>query len=272
VGHTPDEEAWRLLAVKDGQGLSGQTPGSSDTEIVILPDPRALAREAARRFTGLAVQAASDRGRFAVALSGGTTPRLLYRLLAREPYRGVIPWAQVHLFWADERSVPVTDPESNFHMVSDVLISHVPIPAPNVHRVPAELEPEAAAHAYEDLLFAFFGGPSPQFDLILLGLGGDGHTASLFPGSSAVQETERLAVVVEAHYQGRPSQRVTLTLPAINAARQVFFLVSGSAKASITQAVLEGPKGEFPAQHVRPTGGVLTWLLDAAAAHMKSSR
>ena len=243
-----------------------------DREIVILPDPPALASEAARRFAGLAVQAATDRGLFAVALSGGTTPRMLYGLLSREPYRRAVPWARVHLFWADERCVPVTDPESNFHLIGEALICRVPIPAQNVHRMPAELGAETAAHAYEDLIFAFFGGPSPQFDLVLLGLGGDGHTASLFPGSSAAQETERLAVAVEADYQGRPAQRVTLTLPAINAARQVIFLVSGSAKAGIVQAVLEGPEGEFPAQRVRPTSGQLTWLLDAAAAaHLKSS-
>ena len=272
MGRTPDEEVWRLLAVKDGQGVSGQTHSASDPEIVIVPDPQALAVEAARRFTGLAVQAATDRGRFAVALSGGTTPRMLYRLLAREPYRRAIPWARVHLFWADERCVPIADAESNFHLVSEALISHVPIPAQNVHRVPTELGAETAAHAYEDVLFAFLGGPSPQFDLVLLGLGSDGHTASLFPGSSALQETERLAVAVEAHYQGRPSQRVTLTLPAINAARQAIFLVSGSSKASIVQAVLEGAAGESPASRVRPTMGPPTWLLDAAAAaHLKSS-
>jgi 6-phosphogluconolactonase len=241
-------------------------------EIVILPDPLALASEAARRFAGLAVQAATDCGRFTVALSGGTTPRMLYGLLSTEPYRGAIPWARVHLFWADERCVPVTDPESNFRLVSEALICRVPIPVQNVHRVPAELGAETAAHAYGDLLFTFFGGPPPPFDLVLLGLGGDGHTASLFPGSSAAQETERLAVAVEADYQGRPAQRVTLTLPAINAARQVIFLVSGSVKAGIVQAVLEGPEGEFPAQRVRPTAGQLTWLLDAAAAaHLKSS-
>jgi 6-phosphogluconolactonase len=237
-----------------------------DPEIVIFPDPPALAREAAQRFTDLAQEAVASRGRFSVALSGGSTPGALYRLLAEDPYRGQVPWRQVHLFWGDERCVPPDDPGSNFRLASEALIDRVPIPADNVHRVPGELEPEAAARAYERDLTDYFCGPRTRFDLVLLGVGGDGHTASLFPGSAALQETGRLALAAEAHYEGRPASRVTLSLPAINSARHGWFLVTGSAKAGIVQAVLEGEATDLPAWQIRPTAGALTWLLDAAAA------
>jgi len=240
-----------------------------DAEIVIMPDPEALAREAAQRFKTLALEAAESRGRFSVALSGGSTPDALYRLLAEEPHRGQIPWEQVHLFWGDERCVSADDPGSNFRLANQALIAHVPIPPENIHRIRGELEPQAAARAYERELQDFFCGPKPRFDLVLLGLGGDGHTASLFPGSGALDETERLAVAVEAHYQDRPAQRVTLTLPAINTARQILFLVTGSTKAEIVQAVLEGPDGCFPAQRIHPSAGQLTWLMDEEATRSR---
>ena len=237
-----------------------------EAEIVVVPDPEVLAREAAQRFADLAREAVEFRGRFSVALSGGSTPGGLYRLLAEEPYRAQIPWDGVHLFWGDERCVPPDDPGSSFRLAEDTLIARVPIPPGNVHRVPGELGPEAAARVYETMLQDFFCGPRPRLDLVLLGLGEDGHTASLFPGSSALDENERLVAPVTAFYQDRPAQRVTLTLPAINGARQILFLASGKAKANIVQAVIEGPVGQFPAQRVRPTAGQLTWLLDTAAA------
>lgn len=237
-----------------------------DAEVVVMLDQEALAHEAAQRFAHQALDAVESRGRFSVALSGGSTPGALYRLLAEEPYRGQIPWEQVYLFWGDERCVPPDGPGSNYHLADEALISRVPIPSENVQRVRGELEPQSAARAYAKALYDFFCGPRARFDLVLLGLGNDGHTASLFPGSAALQETERLAISVEAHYQDRPAHRVTLTLPAINTARQVTFLVNGSAKAGIVQAVLEGPAGRLPAQQIRPTAGALTWLLDAAAA------
>ena len=230
------------------------------------PDPAALAREAAQRFTYLAREAVDSRGRFSVALSGGSTPAALYRLLAEEPYRAQIPWTQVHLFWGDERCVPPDHPDSNYWLASETLISHVPIPSVNVYRVRGELEPELAARAYEKTLQDFFCGPRTRFDLVLLGLGNDGHTASLFPGSDALHERERLAVAVEARYQDRPVHRVTLSLPVINTARQVLFLVTGRAKAGIVQAVLEGPEGLLPAQQIRPTAGQTAWMLDREAA------
>lgn len=236
-------------------------------EIVVVPDPDELAHEAARRFTRLALEAAAAAGsQFSVALSGGSTPGALYRRLAEDPHRQRIPWEQVHIFWGDERCVPPDHPGSNFRLADEALLSRIPVPPGNVHRVHGELEPEAAAHAYAAELRAFFGAQWPRFELVLLGLGGDGHTASLFPGSAALQETARSVVAVTAHYQNRPASRVTLAPPAINAARQVLFLVTGTAKAEIVQAVLEGPAGRFPAQQIHPTAGQLTWLVDAAAA------
>jgi 6-phosphogluconolactonase len=241
-------------------------PAVMGAELVIVPDAAALACEAAQRLAGLAQEAVESRGRFSVALSGGSTPGTLYRLLAEEPYRSQILWAQVHLFWADERCVPPDDPGSNYRLVYDTLIAHVPVPPGNVHRVSGELGPKAAAKAYDREMRRFFGGPRPRFDLVLLGLGSDGHTASLFPNSEALEETERLAVATTAFYDNRPAERMTLTLPALNAARQVLFLVSGLEKAEIVQAVLADVAGRLPARRIRPVAGRITWLLDAAAA------
>jgi len=236
-----------------------------DDEIVVLSDVAAVADEAARRFSALAAEAAGARGRFSAALSGGSTPGALFRRLAGEPYRSETPWSQVHLFWSDERCVPPDDPESNYRLAGSALLSHVPIVADQVHRIRGEMAPERAAQVYELALQDFFCGPLARFDLVLLGLGEDGHIASLFPGSAALLERERLAVAVEAHYQDRPAQRVTLTLPAINSAREILILVTGRAKAEIVQAVLEGPDTGLPAQLVRPTAGQVTWLLDDEA-------
>lgn len=241
-----------------------------DAEIVVVPDAETLAHEAARLIAELAREAVAFRDRFSVALSGGSTPGRLYSLLAGEPYRAQVPWEQVHLFWGDERCVPPEDPGSNFRLAQEKLIAHVPIPPENVHRVRGELGAQAAAQNYEQTLEDFFCGPRPRLDLVLLGLGEDGHTASLFPGSSLLAETERLVAPTRALYQDRPAERVTLTLPAINAARQVLFLVAGSDKAKAVQAVIEGPAGQLPAQHIRPTAGQLTWLLDAPAASLLS--
>jgi 6-phosphogluconolactonase len=235
-------------------------------EIVITPDAATLAHHAAARTVNLAREAAGTRGRFSLVLSGGSTPGALYHLLAKEPYRDQLPWQQIHLFWGDERCVPPDDPASNYRLAEESLMAYVPIPPENIHRIQGELEAAAAARSYEKGLQEYFCGPRTRFDLVLLGLGDDGHTASLFLGADALREAERLAVAVEAHYQDRPAQRVTLTLPAMNSARQVFFLVAGSAKAGIVQAVLEGPDKGLPAQQVRPTTGYLIWLLDAVAA------
>ena len=183
------------------------------------------------------------------------------------PPASAVPWQHVHLFWGDERCVPPEDPGSNYRLAKETLMDHVSIPVDNVHRVRGELEPALAARVYESELHEFFCGPRTRFDLVLLGLGTDGHTASLFPGSMALEEREHAAVSVEAFYQGRPAQRVTLALPAINTARQVWFLVTGATKAEIVRDVLAGPDTGLPAQLVRPLAGQLTWLLDVAAAN-----
>ena len=237
-----------------------------DTDIVIVPDADALARAGAQRFVRLAQQASESRGRFTAALPGGTTPRGLYRLLAEEPYRSEVPWQQVHLFWGDERCVPPGDPGSNYHMAEEILLRRVPVPPENIHRIRGELAPDEAARAYARDLEDFFCGPHTRFDLMLLGLGSDGHTASLFPGSAALQEETRLVAAAEAHYEDRPASRITLTLPAINTSRHVLFLVAGSSKAEILRQVLSTPGGPLPAQQVQPRAGELTWLVDEAAA------
>ena len=235
-------------------------------DIRIYPDAASLARAASEHFVTLAAEAIAARRRFAVALSGGSTPRATYALLADDEFAARLDWSCVHVFWGDERCVPPDHPGSNFRLADEALLSHIPIPSDNIHRVHGELGPEAAAQAYAAALRTFFGTTWPRFDLVLLGMGSDGHTASLFPGSPALRETARSVVAVTACYQDRPAHRVTLTPPAINAARQVLFLVTGTAKAETLQAVLEGPEGPYPAQRIRPTSGQLIWLVDVEAA------
>jgi 6-phosphogluconolactonase len=241
-----------------------------EPEYIITPDPVALAHKAAQIFAASAVEGVEARARFSAALSGGSTPRALYGLLAQDPYRKQIPWSGIHLFWGDERSVPPDDRDSNYLLAHEALIAHVPIPPANVHRIFGELEPKAAARVYDRELQDFFCGPHARFDLVLLGLGEDGHTASLFPGSRILDEKEGLVAEATALYQDRPAQRVTLTPRAINTARHILFLVSGSTKARIVQAVLEGSKGQYPAQWIQPAAGQLTWLMDEAAASLLS--
>lgn len=233
-------------------------------DIRVYPDAASLARAAAELFVTLAAEAIAARRRFAVALSGGSTPRVTYALLADDEFATRLDWPRVHVFWGDERCIPPDDPESNFRLAEGALLSHVPIPPDNVHRVRGELEPEAAAQAYAAELRTFFGAPWPRFDLVLLGMGADGHTASLFPGTTAVEERERAVVAV--YVERLRAWRVTLTLPVINAAHHVLFLVTGATKAETLQAVLEGPDGRFPAQQIRPASGHLIWLVDVAAA------
>ena len=238
--------------------------------IEILPDAETLALRAADLFALAAQEAAAARGRFAVALSGGETPRALYRMLARQQFSQKVPWRRVHLFWGDERCVGGDDPASNYRMAREAFIKHVPLPTVNVHRVRGEEEPEAAATDYERELQALAALERPRselpvFDLVLLGLGRDGHTASLFPHGEALAEEDRLAVAVQAP-DGGP--RVTITYPAINAARHVWFVVSGAEKAGMVAEVLEGLRVPrvVPAQAVSPVHGKLLWLLDEAAA------
>jgi 6-phosphogluconolactonase len=237
-------------------------------EIRIFPDGPSLATAAADRFVHLAGAAVSERGRFSVALSGGSTPRATYMLLAAEEDAARVDWSKVHVFWGDERCVPPDHPGSSFRMAREALLDRVLLPEGNIHRVRGELDPEEAARAYADELHSFFGAEWPSFDLVLLGMGSDGHTASLFPGSPALDEKRRPVVAVTAHYEDRPARRVSLTVPAINTARQVIFLVAGASKAGIVSAVLEGPPERYPAQLIQPAAGQLAWMMDAPAARL----
>ena len=223
-----------------------------------LTDPPALARRVADWLLELAQ--AKD-GRFALCLSGGSTPRILYALLAAPPYRDSFPWGRAHLFWGDERFVPPDDPQSNYRMVREALLSHVDIPPANVHPIPTEpLTPTDAAQRYEFLLRGFHrpDPDAPLFDVTLLGLGADGHTASLFPGSAALSERTRWAVPAEGS-----QTRITLTYPALESSRRVAFLVDGAPKRDILARVLAGDE-TLPAARLKPQGE-LRWFTDRAA-------
>jgi 6-phosphogluconolactonase len=234
--------------------------------LVVEPDAQHVALAVAKRIMAWAGQAIVARGRFSIALAGGSTPKAAYQRLASEPYKDGIDWSRVHVFWGDERCVPPTDPNSNYGMAYQALLSKVPIPDHNVHRMQGEVDPTIAAQTYADELQRSFGVAWPCFDLILLGMGEDGHTASLFPGSPVLEERECAVAAVSAHHEDRPACRLTLTLPVINAARVVMFIVTGGQKAGMVRQVLEGPSRRFPAQYIRPLEGELYWLLDAAAA------
>jgi 6-phosphogluconolactonase len=235
-------------------------------EVVVCRGLDELSREAAERFVRAAQEAAARSGRFSVALSGGSTPRRLYELLAQEPYRGRVPWPVVHVFFGDERCVPPDHEQSNYRMARDALLGRVPLAPQNVHRMEGEREPEEAADRYEQELRRFFGlseNQMPRFDLVLLGLGADGHTASLFPGTPAVQERHR--AVVPNRVADLGASRLTLSLPALNAAAQVLFLVAGRDKAQVLRQVLSGTARPHPAQMVRPEQGTLVFLVDRQA-------
>ena len=241
------------------------------SRIKIVNDPAEICRAAAAEIKRMADRTATAAKPITIALSGGSTPRGLHSLLASEPIiRDRMPWQQLHFFWGDERHVPPDDPRSNYRMAYDTLLSLAPVPSENIHRVPAE-EPDAAlaAEKYEQELQAFFGletGQLPRFDCILLGMGTDGHTASLFPGTEALHETTRL--VVANWVEKFKSHRITLTVPVLNQADLVIFLVSGAEKAEALKAVLQGDyrPDRFPAQLIRPDPGKLLWIVDRAAA------
>jgi 6-phosphogluconolactonase len=239
----------------------------SPPEVRIVETAADLFQAAALEFVALASQAIQARGRFSVALSGGSTPLGMFRVLAGGSIPG-IAWDKIFFFWGDERHVPPDHPDSNYRMTKAALLSKVPVPEKNIFRIHAEdKDAAAAANDYEQNLRSFFRlqpGDLPRFDLILLGLGTEGHTASLFPGSSALQEQQRL--VVATWVEKLKTDRITLTLPVINHAACVTFLVSGADKAAIVREVLQDPAEHLPAQKVRPLEGKLVWLLDRAAA------
>jgi len=235
--------------------------------IRVFDDLESISQAAAELFTDVAQQAISVHERFSVALSGGHTPHRLYEILATHPFQNQIQWQSVHFFWGDERCVPPTDPRSNFRMAHETLLTNVPIPIANIHPVCNDLSPADSAVHYEAQLRIFFGKQPPAFDLILLGLGDNAHTASLFPHTSVLNETERW--VAEVYIPESEMARVTLTAPIINQASQVVFLVCGADKAPALRNVLEGTyqPHELPAQLIRPNGAHPTWLVDKAAAH-----
>lgn len=244
-------------------------------EVIVLEDPAALAEAAARAIVEVATEAANAHGRFTVALAGGLTPRVTYERLAQAPLRERMPWQHTWAFFGDERGVPPDHPDSNYRMANEALLSKVPIPPAQIARIRGEAEdPEAAAADYARHLsevFACKRGDLPRFDLILLGMGVDGHTGSLFPGSPVLKEVFRSVAAVHAGAASIP-QRFTFTFPVINAAAHVMFLVAGAEKAKMLKAVLAEPSSVLPAAMVRPTNGRLVWLLDRAAASLLGAR
>ena len=229
------------------------------------PNKEKLVAATTERVVDSIGQAIQQAGLCNIALSGGSTPGGVFSLLASNPYRDRVDWSRLHLFWGDERMVPPEHQDSNFRMVQETLLDHIKIPDENVHRMRGEIAPEEAAAEYAELLHDHFKGSLPCFDLILLGLGEDGHTASLFPETDAVEEYEKHAVAV--FVPKLSAWRVTLTLPVLNAARKVLFLVSGKSKSEIVQRIMSNkqPAKELPATMVNPQNGELHWMLDSEA-------
>lgn len=237
----------------------------------VEPDAGALARRAAQYFVEMAGEAVAARGRARIAISGGSTPKAAFQLLAdpSQPWRSRMPWENLELYWVDERAVPPDNPESNYRMTREAMLEHAPLKPEQIHRMEGELEPELAASRYESELrnnFRLEGAESPRFDLVALGMGEDGHTASLFPHTEALHEMGRL--VVANHVLQKDAWRITLTWPVINRASSVFFLIAGSDKAQILNEVLTGPHDpeRLPSQLIWPSSGILTLILDQAAA------
>ena len=256
-----------------------QTPHA---RVRIYRDPEELALKAARLFARLADQYVIGCGRFSVALSGGSTPRAMLSLLAADPFVDTVPWSSIYFFWGDERCVPPDHRDSNYRMASDALLSKAPVPPENIFRIPAEIpDLERAAEEYAATLTAFFlAGPGatrtgtsalsnvPRFDLVFLGMGPDGHTASLFPHTAALQAGEQ--IVVANYVEKLNAHRITLTATTINNARNVTFLAAGEDKAEALKNVLEGSYQPdlYPSQLIRPSNGTLLWMVDDAAARL----
>lgn len=235
-------------------------------DLRVFVDANELSLRAAEAAVRTINESVLTKGSFSLALAGGNTPRILYHLLAKK-FRDYIPWTKVHVFWGDERYVPLEDPQSNYRMARENLLDHVPCPAANVHPMPTHLsDPDIAAQDYEKTLRSYFPESLPRFDLILLGLGEEGHTASLFPGSPALEEKTRWVVAVKA--PAEPSLRLTLTLPVLTHAANVYFVVTGLNKAQALRHVLTGspdPKN-YPAASVRLAQGAVIWWVDLEAA------
>jgi 6-phosphogluconolactonase len=242
-------------------------PMKSTPTVLVFDSPEQVAQAAAERFVDYSAASIADHGSFTVALAGGSTPRRAYELLGSDEFKNRVDWAVVHLFFGDERMVSPDSPESNYRMVNDALLARVSLPQQNVHRMNGEIAPQESAESYEAELKSFFATTAwPRFDLILLGMGDDGHTASLFPDSDALNETAKWVAVTRHPQSGQA--RLTLTLPVINHAAAVLFLVTGKEKARCL-AKLFGPiqrQQPLPAQLINPETSVTTWLLDRLAA------
>jgi 6-phosphogluconolactonase len=237
----------------------------TNTEIKVVADAKALTEEAARRIVAAATAKLADNQHFfSLFLSGGSTPKTLYELLASEPYRSQLNWSKIEIYFGDERCVPPDHKDSNFLMAYNAMLSKLPLPEPNIHRMRGEIAPEAAAREYGELLQEKFKHSGP--DLVLLGMGDDGHTASLFPGTTALDEKKHRCVA--NWVEKMKTWRVTTTYPFLNSASEVMMLISGLSKASRLQEVLEGPPKTYPIQGIQPVGK-LTWMLDAPAASMQ---
>ncbi|MEW6128727.1 MAG: 6-phosphogluconolactonase [Acidobacteriota bacterium] len=251
----------------------------SGVQIRIYGDSEELALKAARRFARLADQYVIGNGHFTVALAGGSTPKAMFALLAESPFVETVPWSSIYFFWGDERSVPPDHADSNFRMTRETLLSKVPVPEQNIFRIPAEMpDPHQAARQYSETLSDFFlkmTNPHktttpltnvPRFDLIFLGMGADGHTASLFPYSEALKNDSD--IVVANFVEKFNTYRITLTAKTINHARNITFLVAGADKAETLKSVLEGEPQPalYPSQLIKPTKGALLWMVDEAAA------
>ena len=235
-----------------------------------FPDAEAVSRGASEEFVRCAREAIAARGRFIVTLSGGSTPKRMFEMLADKPCRDQVEWAKVHIFWGDERSVPPDHKDSNYRMAHEAMLARLPIPVAQIHRIEAErTDRDAAAHDYQTAIAKTLGvdakGPPPAFDLVLLGMGPDGHTASLFPGTTALTETTRWVVV--NFVPKFNTDRVTLTTSILNKARQVLFLVAGADKTQPLFEVIEGPPDttRLPSQLIKPTAGALIWFVDRLA-------
>ena len=251
---------------KTGPNIA-MTTNKPAAEVKILADAKEVSRIAAEHFVQLARAAIETKGEFDVALAGGSTPRASYEILAKSASK--LPWEKVHVFFGDERCVPPDHPDSNYGMARDALLSKVPIPANNVHRMKGEVDAPAAAEQYEGEMrrhFRLGNGELPRFDLVMLGMGDDGHTLSLFPGSEALNETSRL---VAANWVEKFQQpRLTLTYPVVNNAAEIMFLVAGAGKARVVAEVLgkNPPADRYPVQKIKPADGRTLWLLDRTAA------
>jgi 6-phosphogluconolactonase len=236
--------------------------------IRVYPDHELLSQAAAELVVAEARSAIEERHAFLVCLSGGNTPRRTYQILTEPKHRGQLDWQKVHVFWGDERCVPPDDPQSNERMAWRALLDHVPIPSGQVHPIRCADSPEIAAEDYETLLHSRFGPKGTAFDLVLLGLGENGHTASLFPDAAVLDEQKSWVAAVYVREQDL--YRVTLTAPAINMAKKIVFLVSGEDKAGVLKEVLEGPSAprHLPAQLIKPADGELIWLVDDKAGRL----